>query len=267
MTNNDKHELKPIYIQEYGALSPDDISLTDLFVILFRRKKMIFSIVIATAVLAVAAALFLPKKYTYSTSIEIGSQMIGETIKRFESPQTLLAKIQYGFIPQTLNEYSQGNKDDKKKYKIEVSVPKDSSIIVVATEGTEGDANTINDILQGVTQKSVQNHKSIFDATKKNLIAQKERTEIELASLDSTTENKDEKERQLKSIINVYESQLVNLRNTREILPPMRSAEPSSVSRKLIVIATTLISIFLAVFAAFIAEFISRVKERDITTS
>ena len=267
MNNNDLNELKPIYIQQTSPTSPDDISLTDLVVILYRRKAMILSIVFTITVFAFVATFMLSSKYSYSTSIEIGSQLLEDKTKRFESPETLLAKIQYSFIPQTLSEHFESNKEDKKKYKIEASVPKDSVIIIINTEGTEDEARTLNNLLRGVTQKAVLDHKKIYDAVKENLMAQKARTESELATLDSKTENKDEKERYLKSMITVIESKLTNLKSTREILPPLRSTEPTSTSKILLVIAAIFISIFIAIFTAYIAEFISRVKERDAATS
>ncbi len=89
-----------------------------------RRKRMIAVVTTFIILLGVAAALLVPKSYTFATSIEIGSQIFGGTIKPFESPQTLLAKMQHVFIPQALNEQRQTDPEDKEKYKIKASIPK-----------------------------------------------------------------------------------------------------------------------------------------------
>ncbi len=63
-------------------------------------------------------------------------------------------------------------------------------------------------------------------------------------------------------LIEVYSSQLANLRETREILPPMKSIEPTGgTSGKLIIIIAAFAGIFLGVFSAFFAEFVAKIRE------
>lgn len=262
MKNNNLKESNPVYIQEAVYSNDDEISLTDLAIILIRRRRLISIIVICFIALGVATALLITKKYAYSTSLEIGSQLISGSVEYFESPETLLAKLQHGFIPQTLNNHLADQKD-RKKYKINADIPKDSVIVVLKTKGTVEESAVASKLLTNIINKAIQDHKRIYDAVKNNLIAQKNHTELELAALDTTLENVDEKELLLRSKLTALESQLANLRSTRVIVPPLKSIEPVSISRTLLVIAVAVISTFLAIITAFIAEFISTVKERD----
>jgi len=262
MKDSDIQELKPVYIHEAHYSAHNEISLIDFTMILVRRKKMIVVVTTLIIALGVIIALLKPESYTFTTSIEIGSQIIGGTIEPFESPQTLLAKTQYVFIPQAQNEQRQTNPEDIKIYKIKAYIPKNSVIIVLEIKGPENKADLIKRILRNVTQQAIQDHRRIYDAVKKNLIALKEQSKTELISLNPKEINLTEKRSSIQENNEIQKSQLANLRNTREILPPMRSIEPTGTSGKLIIIITTFVGIFLGVFSAFFAEFLSIIKQK-----
>ena len=256
----DRQELKPVYIHEVNYSADDEISLVDLAMILVRRKRMIAVITTLIIVLAIIATFLAPKSYTFTTSIEIGSQIIGGTVKPFESPETLLAKIQNAFIPQVLNEKRQTNPDDKTKYKIKASIPKSSVIIVLEIKGTEDEADLLKSLLLSIIQKATLDHSRIYDSVRENITSLLNNAATELQMLKKSNDNETEIATQ-QNLIEVYSSQLANLRNTHEILPPMKSIEPTGTSRKLIIIIATFVGIFLGVFSAFFAEFIAKVKE------
>jgi uncharacterized protein involved in exopolysaccharide biosynthesis len=202
----------------------------------------------------------MPKSYTFATSIEIGSQIIDGTIKSFESPETLLAKMQHVFIPQTLNEQRQTNPENKERYKVKASVPTSSVIIILEIKGTEDKADFFKKLLQSISQKATLDHGRIYDAVRKNIASRLKQATTELEILRKTDDNETEIATQ-QNLIELYSSQLANLRETREILPPMKSIEPTGTSRKLIVIAAAFAGVFLGVFSAFFAEFIAKVRE------
>ena len=260
MKDSNIQELKPVYIHEANYSADDEISLIDLAMVLVNRKKLIGLIFIGCIVLGIAAALLIPKIYTYSTSIEIGSQIISGTISPFESPETLLAKMQHVFIPQALNEQRQTNPEDKKIYKITASIPKSSIIIVLEIKGAENGTDLLKSLLQNITQKAILDHSRIYDSVRKNITSRLKQATSELQILKKTDDNETEITTQQR-LIEVYSSQLANLRETREILPAMKSIEPTGTSRRLIVIVAAFAGVFLGVFSAFFAEFIAKVRE------
>ena len=265
MKNHTTNNQKPVYIHEVNYASDSEISLIDLVMVLIRHRWTIVTITIFAFILGLTVVFSMPKKYTYTTSIEIGSQIINGNIKFFESPQTLLAKLQHGFIPKTLDEHRQAATKDSAKYSIKASIPKNSEIIVIEIKGTEDNAEKIIKLLQSVTTKAIHDHKRIYEAVKKNLISLEEQAKNELDSLGQR-KNQEERRKFLKGAIAVHKSELANLSNTREILPPMQSINAAGPSRKLIVIIATLAGIFLGVFSAFLSEFIAKVKERNFST-
>ncbi len=262
MKDNHLQDLKPVYIHEASYLANTEISMVDLAMVLLRRRKIIAGVVAPIIILSVAAALMMPSKYTYSASIAIGHQVIDGIFTSFESPQTLLAKLEHGYIQQTLNEYSQSTNKDMKEYEIKASIPKNSKIIVVELKGTEDQVELISSLLHDLTNKAINDHSKIYEAIKKNLNTQKRQAKLELSSLDNEIVNQTEIIRMLRNSIEIFESQLVNLQNTREIIPPTKSIEPTGLSGKLIVIIAALTGLFLGVFLAFFAEFLDKVKEK-----
>lgn len=271
MKNKELQELQPVYVHEARHSTDDEISLVELAVIIARRKILVFFIIILFIVLGITKALITPKQYTVSTSIEIGSQIIEGQIHHFESAQNLLAKLQHSYIPSTLIEYQLSNPDDKNSYIIRSSIPSGSKIIILEMNGTEDKFTLMTTLQQSITQKIIQDHNRIFGAVKQNLITLRDQTKADLASLNANdniqAEDKhlqSEEKRLLKSKIEILELQLANLLNTREVSPPMKSVQPTGTGKKLVVTLAVFAGIIFAIFAAFFAEFIGRVKERSM---
>ena len=213
-------EPSPIYIREASYPAEDSVNLVSLAMILIRRKSMIALIFTITMTLGLTFALLKQRTYTFSTSLEIGSQIITDSVKSFESPETLLAKLNHSFIPSVLNEHRLSNPEDEQNYKITASIPKSSIIIVLEMKGTEDQTDIINNLLQNISKKAIQDHNRIYEAVKQNFVTSKDQTINELASLQSKDMGQIEKIQSLKNRIESYNSQLANLRNTREILHP-----------------------------------------------
>ncbi|NOZ53502.1 MAG: hypothetical protein GXP08_10245 [Gammaproteobacteria bacterium] len=57
--------------------------------------------------------------------------------------------------------------------------------------------------------------------------------------------------------------QLLNLVETRSLVPPMQSAKPIGLSKKVILMLAIVSGLFLAIFIAFFVEFLEKVKQRQ----
>lgn len=260
MKNDDLQNLKPVYIHETNFCADDEISLLDLTVILVQRKKMILLITTFIIVAGIIAALMMPRLYTYSTSIEIGSQLISDNIKPFESPQTLLAKVQNVFIPQALNKQRQAHPKDKEKYQITAGIPVNSEIITLEVKNTEGKSDVMSNLLHEITQLAILDHNHIYNSIKQNITSQLAQATNELEALRESNDKAELVRQQI--VIETYHSQLANLRMTRELLTPIKSLEPTGTSRKSIVSIAVFLGLFIAVAAAFSTELASKIKEK-----
>ncbi|VAW57454.1 hypothetical protein MNBD_GAMMA07-973 [hydrothermal vent metagenome] len=263
MKNKDLPEVKPIYIHEANYSADDEISLIDLVLVLVKRVKLISAIIIIFILFAFISTQLVTKQYTYSTSLEIGNQMINGAIKSFESPQTLLAKLQHSFIPQVLNEQYKTNPSSDKQYKIEANIPKGSAIIVLEIKGPAEQRDVMTGLLLKTFKKVRLDHGRIYNSVKQLLSANLKQAKAELTLLKTDTNNVTEITTK-QNLIESYSSRLASLRNTREISPPMQSLSPKGVGKALIFIITVLAGIFIAIFAAFFAEFVTKVREEQL---
>lgn len=261
MKTSNLQEQKTIYIPEGNYSTDNEISLIDLTMVLVKRKTMIAVIFILITALSITVTLFTPKTYTFSTTIDIGSQIIDNTIIPFETPQALVPKLHYSFIPQILSEHRQSYPDDNTKYRVRSSVPSGGNIVLLEIEGTENQTDTLKKLLQTTSQKAIKDHSRIFQSVKNNLEARINQATNNLKSLEKSNNNGTEIA-MTQNTIELLSSQLENLRNTREIMPPIRSSDPTSGSRKIIVIFSSFAGIFLGIFAAFFTEFVSKVQQR-----
>lgn len=262
MKNEELHKLKPVYIHESSFSAENEISLIELTMVLIRHKLLIAYIFIIVVASGVAVAFLLPDKYDFTTSLEIGSQIIEGSIQPFESSNTFLAKLNHSFIPQTLHEYRLSHPEDNNNYKVTASVPNASQIILLKLQGTAESSDTIRMLLKNISAKGIQDHQLIYQSVKQNLVATIEQDSFKLASLNKKDTEQIDKIQDLNHNIKINRSILANLRNTREILPPMKSIDSKGISKKSITIISVITGIFLGVFAAFFTTFLSKVKQK-----
>ncbi|MFK5986671.1 MAG: Wzz/FepE/Etk N-terminal domain-containing protein [Pseudomonadota bacterium] len=259
MKNNALQDSSPIYIQGTTYLSDNDVSLVDLANILVDKRKIISLIFLIFLILGAAATLLISKKYTYSISIEIGSQVINDSFQNFEPPESLLAKLQHSFIPQVLNDYRTSHLDDGKKYKIDGSIPTNSNIIVLEANGTAIQAELLSKLLQQTTNKAIGDHNRIYLSLKNNLTSRLNDLRSKLSNL-GTDDNHIAEKTMIQHNIDSFSSQLANLRNTREMSPPMKSFETTNIHSVLILFIASFFGLFIGILGAFFSEFISKLK-------
>jgi len=148
----------------------DEISLIDLWLILVRRKKALLIVFLVCVISGVVLALVKPPTYTYTTSIEIGTQVEKDNIRPIEDPQTLLAKIQESYIPLVIHEYFKSHPDEEKEnFDVKARVPNGSQIIVLESKGPNSKAQTYLTLQQSVVDKVKQDHQRIVTILKKEV--------------------------------------------------------------------------------------------------
>ncbi|NOZ51518.1 MAG: hypothetical protein GXP08_00010 [Gammaproteobacteria bacterium] len=262
MKNDDRHELKPIYIQQTSFCEDDGISLVDLAMILVRRKKLIALIVAIFITLGFTTALLTPKTYQYSSVLEIGSQIISGKLQTLEPATNLIAKLDSSYIPQILYNYRLSNPADRGEYKIKTS-SSGNTIITLGIKGSEKQGDLVKSFLRKASQKVISDHDDTYTSIKNSLVTLLDQIKHDLQKLKLSSNNEAEITAQYNTI-KLLTAQLTSLHNTQVISPPMRSFEPTGSGRKLIAILSTFAGLFFAVLAAFFAEFISKVREKTL---
>lgn len=145
----------------------------DIFAIwssLIKQRKVFF--ITFFVILLVGISLFLYQKtlYTYSTTIEIGTQADNATL--IQSVKTVESQIKLAYINQALHEYFSEN--PSKAIKVEVKNPKKTDILVISSEGTDDERTTHLNIHQNILEKIVNKHSLVTSSIKEELSRSKE---------------------------------------------------------------------------------------------
>lgn len=152
----------PVAYLQYPESSPaDEISLVDLWLVLLRHKRLIAAV--ASTVIAVGLVIgsLAPPAYTYTTTIQIARDGDG----LLEQPETLLAKLNESYIPFVLQQHMDAQPGAPRP-RIEAKIPKDSRIIVMASEGAEADKELHFKLHNDVMKRLAQDHDPEIDVIK-----------------------------------------------------------------------------------------------------
>ncbi|HEC17729.1 MAG TPA: hypothetical protein ENI97_00100 [Gammaproteobacteria bacterium] len=350
MTKNPPIHEQPLPPQVYEAqYYEDEINLVDLWLVLMRRRALLMTVAGLCVLAGLALALWLPAKYEYSTSIEIGTRINGDEVEVIESPQTLLAKIQESYIPLARQEYLSSHARSGAP-RVEAHIPKGSEIIVLNSKGTERQGPDHKQVQQSVVDMVKKDHGRIITVLRKEteilqnqalakleelkdearLIQSREKRLSDIATLLATqakevrsdlaraeadraqaikqtkdesraltlmmldsgmqqyrqrlaqiderlkiklVDSRDTLAKQLadnrraqlaqQDTIAKLKVQMANLRETRALLPPMRSPEPTGPGSSLMILLSLVLGLLLGVFAAFFAEFLAKVRTQE----
>jgi len=156
---------QPVYYAD------DEISLIDLWIVLVKRKKLFFGILLAILPIGLTATVVIPEEYSYKTSIEIGSRIVNGVVQPIESPETLLAKIQESYIPLIQSKYRQENQAFDKEFEIKARIPKGSQIIVLESKGIEETKGIYEDLQRSVVEEVKDDHRRVLEIIRNDLEA------------------------------------------------------------------------------------------------
>lgn len=175
------HELmmrQPGHIQAY--YHEDEISLVDLFIVLYKHKALIAIIFLLCTAGGVFYAFTKPILYSYSTSIEIARGTSG----LIEEPETVLAKLQESYIDYVLQEYKNDHPQDPERIKITAKLPRQSDIVVLESTGTVKSADLQHQLHQAVVDKLSDDHARMIAVMKRALDAEQRHAKNKLSELE-----------------------------------------------------------------------------------
>jgi len=160
----------------------DEISLLDLWNVLVKHKAILFGTFGFCLIAASAAAFIKSDKYLIATTLELGSTTEDGKRVLIDRPETILAKIQEGFIPAVLNEYAK-TADDADKYKLTVRVPKGSDVVVIEGKTKETDEGTVKKFEEQIIAMVQEDHERILEVVRSDISAELEKEQRHLDEL------------------------------------------------------------------------------------
>ncbi len=162
----------------------DSISLIDLWMVLSRRRGVIFAVLALALLAGLLLALLMPAKYTYTTAIEIGTKPSSGTTGAvpIEPPETVLAKIKESYIPQALHDFARAEETEA-GYKVEGRIPKGSELIVLEAKAPQEDGPAYLTIMQMVIDKVEGDHRRVSAVIRSNMKTQLAQAYLALSAL------------------------------------------------------------------------------------
>lgn len=219
-------DLDEHYLSRYIGRD-DEISLIDLWLILYKRKHVIAAIILCAGIAGIAWAWLSPATFEYATTVEIGTtvkDMESGELQPVEAPDGLVAKLRHGYIPRALSKHAEQHQQGPNRYKVDVSVPAKSDIVILKSTGSEQLLPTYNTIHQSIVDSVRQDHDRILDSKRRQLKAEIEQTNIELQKLKnpaSLAEGQGELEAKLEDM----KSKLAELEDPRIKAVPRKELE------------------------------------------
>ena len=277
----------------------DEVSLVDIWLTLVKRKFVIASVFVLSLLVGLLVAMTRSDTYAYTLALEIGSTQIGERSTPIESTETVETKFRSLYIPTTLNQIWRSNPESGRK-KISVSSPKNSSLIILTTKGTETEEKFIVETLLEVGQRIFDDHRAKTDAYRSVFLAELTKAQLELRVSEANlplvdrsqylnatqTSNSDSilktapsdlskfeyqisevARRQTEAAISLQKAKIAeielklnNVRDTKFVTEPVRSLTPAGPGKILILMISVVLGLVLGVIFAFVAEFGTKVR-------
>lgn len=163
----------------------DEISLIDIWLVLVKHKLIIGVVFALTVLGALAFAFASPYRYTVSSTIEIGNDDQGNKI---EPPETVLTKLTSSYIPLAQQEYLKEHEGVKGIPKIDASIPSNSQLIILKSEGVKAQAELLKELQQASLEFLKHDHQRTHEVLKKELELQRQSEITQMEDLQDRSE-------------------------------------------------------------------------------
>lgn len=171
MNNDNKQEANPNASLHYiypSRAQQKTVNFDDVARILWARKKIIFITALIVAMVGFLFALTRSATYSFSTTVQIGTVSSGGKNELIESTDTALNKILSAYIPFVLAHFYEKQPEDGGRYKLNVSVPKKSDILIVDANGSINQEKIYKELIDNVVKKLISDHSRIINLKIKN---------------------------------------------------------------------------------------------------
>ncbi len=151
----------------------DEISLVDVVLVLVKRKKIFLSVLGFSILSAAALALLHDNTYLYATSLEIGTFYEDKEQVFVDTPQTVLSKLEEGYIPAVLNKYYATN-PAAPRVRITARLPKGSEVVVIESKAKANLGETIKQLESQIIDLIKTDHARTIDVKRSGLLMRQE---------------------------------------------------------------------------------------------
>lgn len=163
--------------------SNDEISLVDVALVMWRHRLAALVTLLVVSALGLAVALLSPRKYAYTTTIEIGTRVEGGRVVPIETPDAALAKLRESYLPRELQRYREAHPDQRGLFKIEARLPAGSQLLVLEGTATVNQSAAYKGIQEQAVEALAADHARMFEVERSAAESEKRRAERDLQTL------------------------------------------------------------------------------------
>jgi uncharacterized protein involved in exopolysaccharide biosynthesis len=306
MDNEKKQDMNSVSAQQYyypPMIYPqdDEINLLDIWRILAKRKKLIIIISLLVTLGGSAYAISKPDIYAYSTAIQIGSSFVDGKEEPVENAKNAQSKVKEVYIASVLSDYYSDKFGQAKNIKIDVSLPKDSEVLIIRSNSPEQQGQIYQQLITRISAKLVESHREKINEFRAELSEQilnakkrLELIEVREKELNKRIEGFDkafkaspidnsgttalvmtelfQQQYQISSEKYALQSQIVNklsrlnlIQDTKLLYPVTKSSEPVGFDKKIMIAAFALAGLMLGVFISLVRDFVEKTKSQLAT--
>lgn len=147
----------------------DSISLIDIWLLLARRKWILAIFVILAVIVALIYVTLVPPLFSYTTTIEIGSQILNDQVTPIESQETVRTKIAESYIPLALQDFAKDDPEGQGRFAIKANTPRNSQIVLLHSTGPENQEDNYRHLHNMVVKKIQEDHRRVSNVLRKNI--------------------------------------------------------------------------------------------------
>lgn len=163
--------------------SNDEISLVDMALVIWRHRWAALVTLLVVSALGLAVALLLPRKYVYTTTIEIGTRVQDGRVVPIETPDAALAKLRESYLPRERQRYREAHPDQRGLFKIEARLPNGSQLLVLEGTATVNQSAAYKGIQEQAVEALAADHARMFEVERSAAESEKRRAERDLQTL------------------------------------------------------------------------------------
>lgn len=242
----------------YPYTAEDEISLVDLAKVLIKQRWWLLGVAVVCFLAAVVYAMTLKPAYRYVSVYKVAEQ---EPNKPLTSMSGALEMVNNLYWPSNSREYKQTNKVLNIPFTFDISNPEDTTLVIFSSEGSEANVVDIQDLHQRVVNDLDAYQQALVDQRRSQLETQQADIKRSLNTMSENTATT-----QAEITVSLYdrlasvERQLTALEDASLIELAEQADHASRVGKSLILALGLVLGGMLGLMAAFIAEFVYRVK-------
>lgn len=185
-----------------------ELDIVDIWLIFARHWKLLAAAVLGGLLLGGAYAFLRSPSYQFLTLIEIGTQIVNDETQLIEAPESVEAKIRQGYITFAAREYAQAHSEEAFLYEVDASIPRDSQVIVLSSQGPVENQQALQDIHSNIVERLVRDHQQIIAVIRKGLQTELVKAETQL---EATTERSSYLEAELQRLDQQHENKVLSI--------------------------------------------------------